>query len=67
MKATILTIVLCFAFGCGGELSAQPFARQTKNKLVVKQSRRAVKRAEKGKNYYAVKKNGKVKRNWWGK
>ena len=66
MKAAIITIVLCFALGCGGA-SAQPFAGQTKNKLVVKQSKRAVKRAAKGKNYYAVKKNGKVKRNRWGR
>lgn len=66
MKATILTIVLCFAFGCGGELSAQPFAGQTRNKLVVKQSKRAVKRAAKGKTYYTHK-NGRVKRNWWGR
>ena len=60
-------MVLCFVLGCGGEVSAQPFAGRTKAKLVVRQSRHAVKRAAKGKNYYAVKKNGKVKRNWWGK
>jgi len=66
MKATILTIVLCFALGCGGA-SAQPFAGQTKHKLVVKQSKRAIKRAAKGKTYYTHKKNGKVIRNWWGR
>lgn len=67
MKATILTIVLCFALGWVGDCAAQPFAGQTRNKLVVKQSKRAVKRAANGKNYYAVKKNGKVKRNRWGR
>jgi hypothetical protein len=65
MKAILLTIVLCFALGCGGA-SAQPFAGQTRNKLVVKQSKRAIKRAAKGKSYYAHK-NGRVKRNWWGR
>ena len=66
MKKIAFLIVFCFALGCGGEVSAQPFAGRTKAKLVVRQSRHAVKRAAKGKNYYAVKKNGKVKRNrWW--
>lgn len=59
-------MVLCLVLGCGGGVSAQPFAGQSRHKLVVKQSRRTVKRAVKGKNYYAVKK-GKVKRNRWGK
>ena len=59
-------MVLCLVLGCGGGVSAQPFAGQSRHKLVVKQSRRTVKRAAKGKTYYAVKKNGKVKRNrWW--
>lgn len=66
MKATILTIVLCFALGWVGDCAAQPFAGQTRNKLVVKQSKRAIKRAAKGKTYYTHK-NGKVKRNWWGR
>jgi len=66
MKKIAFLIVFCFALGCGGEVSAQPFAGQSRHKLVVKQSRRTVKRAVKGKNYYAVKK-GKVKRNRWGR
>lgn len=66
MKAILLTIVLCFALGWVGDCAAQPFAGQTKHKLVVKQSKRAVKRASKGKSYYAHK-NGRVKRNWWGR
>lgn len=67
MRKLSVIIVLCFVFGCGGGVSAQPFAGQTKHKLVVKQSKRAVKRAAKGKTYYTHKKNGKVKRNWWGR
>ena len=59
-------MVLCLVLGCGGEVSAQPFAGRTKAKLVTKQSRHAIKRAMKGKTYYAVK-NGKVKRNRWGR
>lgn len=66
MKKIAFLIVFCFALGCGGEVSAQPFAGRTKTKLVVKQSRHAVKRAAKGKTYYAHK-NGKVKRNRWGR
>jgi hypothetical protein len=67
MRKLSVIIVLCFALGWVGDCAAQPFAGQTRNKLVVKQSKRAIKRAAKGKNYYAVKKNGKVKRNRWGR
>lgn len=66
MKRIAVFMVLCLVLGCGGGVSAQPFAGQSRHKLVVKQSRRTVKRAVKGKNYYAVKK-GKVKRNRWGR
>lgn len=62
----VIVLIGFFVIGLGGESAAQPFAKPAKHRLVIKQSKRAIKRAAKGKTYYTHK-NGKVKRNWWGR
>ena len=63
----VIVLIGFFVIGMGGESAAQPFAKPAKHRLVVKQSKRAVKRAQAGKTYYKRNKNCKVKRNWWGR
>lgn len=61
----IVIVLICFfVIGLGGESAAQPFAKPTKHRLVIKQSKRAIKRAQAGKTYYKRNKRGNVKRHW---
>lgn len=63
---SLIVIVLTgfFVIGLGGESAAQPFAKPAKHRLVIKQSKRAIKRAQAGKTYYKRNKRGNVKRHW---
>lgn len=60
----VIVLIGFFVLGMGGESAAQPFAKPAKHRLVIKQSKRAVKRAQAGKTYYKRNKRGNVKRHW---
>lgn len=58
----VIVLIGFFVIGLGGESAAQPFAKPAKHRLVIKQSKRAIKRAQAGKTYYKRNKRGNVKR-----
>jgi hypothetical protein len=60
----VIVLISFFVLGMGGESAAQPFAKPAKHRLVIKQSKRAIKRAQAGKTYYKRNKRGNVKRHW---
>lgn len=60
----VIVLIGFFVIGLGGESAAQPFAKPAKHRLVIKQSKRAIKRAQAGKTYYKRNKKGNVKRHW---
>lgn len=60
----VIVLIGFFVIGLGGESAAQPFAKPAKHRLVIKQSKRAIKRAQAGKTYYTRNKRGNVKRHW---
>lgn len=60
----VIVLIVFFVLGMGGESAAQPFANPSKHRIVIKQSKRAVKRAQAGKTYYKRNKRGNVKRHW---
>lgn len=60
----VIVLIGFFVLGMGGESAAQPFAKPAKHRLVIKQSKRAIKRAQAGKTYYKRNKRGNVKRHW---
>lgn len=60
----VIVLIGFFVIGLGGESAAQHFAKPAKHRLVIKQSKRAIKRAQDGKTYYKRNKRGNVKRHW---
>lgn len=60
----VIVLIGFFVIGLGGESAAQPFAKPAKHRLVIKQSKRAIKRAQAGETYYKRNKKGNVKRHW---
>lgn len=62
MKKLLIILTILLSLGIWSKVDAGPFYRQTKHKLVHKQSRQAIRRAANDKTYY-TRLNGKVVRN----